>query len=100
MYVPLCQRALRKTSSVFGCVAGEIYDRSDRRRAEMTQIEDILRAMPHVVIAIEERKIWGVEYRDPSLESKRRSAILWLRSDKSKRGWVRDRVINCKREEK
>ena len=62
----------------------------------MTQIEDVLRAIPHVVSAIEERKKWGIPYRDCSLESKRRSAILWLRSDKSKRGWVRDRVINCK----
>ena len=67
---------------------------------EMTQIEDVLRAIPHVVSAIEERANWGIEYRDQSLESKRRSAILWLRSDKSKRGWVRDRVINCKREGK
>ena len=66
----------------------------------MTQIEDVLRAIPHIVIAVDERQTWGIEYRDPSLESKRRSAILWLRSDKSKRGWVRDRVINCKREGK
>ena len=66
----------------------------------MTQIEDVLRAIPHVVSAIEERRTWGTEYRDPSLESKRRTAILWLRSGKSKRGWVRDRVINCVREGK
>ena len=69
-------------------------------KAKMTQIEDVLRAIPHVVSAIEERKKWGIPYRDCSLESKRRSAILWLRSDKSKRGWVRDRVINCVREGK
>ena len=63
----------------------------------MTQIEDVLRSIPHVISALEERETWGIEYRDRSLESKRRSAILWLRSDKSKRGWVRDRVINCVR---
>ena len=64
----------------------------------MTQIEDVLRAIPHVVSAIEERKKWGIPYRDMALASKRRSAILFLRSDKSKRGWVRDRVINCVRD--
>ena len=63
----------------------------------MTQIEDVLRAIPHVVSAIEERETWGVGYRDRPLESKRRSAILWMRSDKSTTGWVKDRVINYKR---
>ena len=63
----------------------------------MTQIEDVLRAIPHVVSAIEERETWGIGYRDRPLESKRRSAILWMRNN-SKTGWVKDRVINCKRE--
>ena len=66
----------------------------------MTQIEDVLRAIPHIVDAIKERDIWGIEYRDRTLESKRRSAILWFRSGKSKTGWVKDRVINCVREGK
>ena len=39
-----------------------------------------------------QRSIWGRGYSAVTLETKRRSAILWLRGC-SKRGWVMDRVL-------
>jgi hypothetical protein len=51
----------------------------------MMTIQDIERV-------IQSRAKWGKEYRDLSLESKRRSAILYLRNC-SKRGWVIDRAV-------
>jgi hypothetical protein len=51
----------------------------------MMTIQDIERV-------IQSRAKWGKEYRDLSLESKRRSAIIWLRNCSS-RGWVIDRAV-------
>ena len=51
----------------------------------MTEISDIQRV-------IFQRSIWGTGFRNADLESKRRSAILYLRGV-SKRGWVLDRVV-------
>ena len=48
--------------------------------------------LPDVERVIFQRGLWGRSYRDPSLESKRRSAILWLRNC-SKRGWCVDKVV-------
>jgi len=42
---------------------------------------------------LHDRCIWGRGYPSNTLESKRRSAILWLRNC-SKRGWVLDRVMH------
>ena len=48
--------------------------------------------LPDIQRVIAQRSIWGKGFSDASLESKRRSAILWLRGC-SKRGWVLDRVL-------
>lgn len=47
--------------------------------------------IPDVERVIFQRSIWGRGYSGMALESKRRSAILFLRHC-SKRGWVLDRV--------
>ena len=51
----------------------------------MIEIQDIDRVL-------KDRSIWGRPYKDINMESKRRSAIIYLRR-KSKRGWVLDRVV-------
>lgn len=47
---------------------------------------------PDIERVIFQRSIWGRGFNNMSLESKRRSAILWLRNA-SKKGWVLDRVL-------
>lgn len=51
----------------------------------MTDLADINRVLY-------ERLRWGKPYRNEELETKRRSAILWLRHC-SKRGWCVDKVV-------
>lgn len=41
---------------------------------------------------LKDRFIWGLPYRNDELESKRRSAILYLRY-KSRCGWIIDRAV-------
>lgn len=43
-----------------------------------------------------DRSVWQRGYSNWSLETKRRSAILWLRY-KSKRGWLVDNIIGRKK---
>lgn len=50
--------------------------------------------LPAIERALFQRSIWGRGYRSLPLESKRRSAILWLRGC-SKHGWLRDRAYGC-----
>jgi hypothetical protein len=40
-----------------------------------------------VVRVLQDRATWGTGYRNMNLESKRRSAILWLRNC-SRKGWI------------
>ena len=49
---------------------------------EIADIDRILR----------DRSLWGRGYNNMLLESKRRSAILWLRL-RSKKGWVMDHAL-------
>ena len=46
--------------------------------------------LPDVDRVIYQRSIWGKSYKDRNLESKRRSAIIWLR-ECSSRGWWLDK---------
>lgn len=48
--------------------------------------------IPDVERVLVQRTIWGKEYPNHALESKRRSAIIYLRM-KSRCGWIIDRLV-------
>lgn len=51
----------------------------------MVEIQDIQRIF-------QQRVIWQIGYKNVELETKRRSAIIWLRHC-SRKGWVVDRIL-------
>lgn len=51
--------------------------------------------LPDIERVLKQRSIWRTGYRNEELESKRRSAIIWLRN-RSTRGWLADMMVKRK----